>query len=97
MFKLRCLRGQIRDFRWRPWVWSPAPGFLRLAWIPLVAFAFAGCGDKERHAMEAQSNMQMQAERARLNLQKKADELARNPPPELIEAARREAQQSGAK
>ncbi len=47
--------------------------------------------------MEAESNMQMQAERARLKLQEKADELARNPPPELIEAARREAQQSGTK
>lgn len=38
-----------------------------------------------------QAQIQMQADKARLDLQEKADALARHPPPELIRAAREQA------
>jgi hypothetical protein len=56
----------------------------------LLTLALSACGKKEQEEREAQ--LQMQANQARMELQKKADELARNPPPELIEAARKQAE-----
>ena len=61
--------------------------------ITLVALilALSACGkaEKEKTAQEAQ--LKMQADKARIDLQEKADALARNPPPELIKAAREQA------
>ena len=45
--------------------------------------------EKEKEAQKAQ--LKMQADKARIDLQEKADALARNPPPELIKAAREQA------
>lgn len=48
-----------------------------------------GCGKTETDQKAQQ--LKMQAEKARLDLQEKANSLARNPPPELIKAAREQA------
>lgn len=63
---------------------------------PLALFAaacvLAACGKEDPQVTPPDAQLRMQAEQARLNLQQKADDLARNPPPEVIEAARKEAQ-----
>ena len=57
----------------------------------LVLFS-SGCGKSELEKMTAQeSQLKMQADKARIDLQEKADALARNPPPELIQAAKEQA------
>ena len=60
--------------------------------IALVALALvvSACGKSDKVEKE-QAQLQMQADQARLNLQQKADALARNPPPELIKAAQEQA------
>jgi hypothetical protein len=66
----------------------------RCAWIvAAAALTLAACGKDEKQATPPDAQLQRQAEQARLLLQNKADEMARNPPPEVIEAARREVQQ----
>lgn len=66
--------------------------------LPLTAlslvFALSACGKQE--AEEQVTQLRMQADQARLELQKKADELARNPPPELIQAAKEQAAKDAA-
>ncbi len=57
--------------------------------LVMLALALTACGKKEQE--EQQTQLRMQADQARLDLQRKADELARNPPPELIQAAREQA------
>ena len=64
--------------------------------ISLVIVAFAlfasGCEKQEPEKVTAQeSQLKMQADKARIDLQEKADALARNPPPELIQAAKEQA------
>ncbi len=62
-----------------------------LALIALMLFA-SGCGNSETENKAAQeSQLKMQADKARIDLQEKADALARNPPPELIQAAKEQA------
>lgn len=63
--------------------------------IVLLALGLTACGKKEQEAQETQ--LRMQADQARLELQRKADELARNPPPELIQAAKEQAAKEAAK
>jgi hypothetical protein len=60
--------------------------------IVLVALVIvvSACGKSDK-VEKQQNQLQMQADQARLNLQEKADALARNPPPELIKAAQEQA------
>lgn len=51
----------------------------------VLLLALAACGKSEKAEQEAQ--LKHQAEKARMELQQKADDLARNPPPELLKAA----------
>lgn len=60
----------------------------------IVVLALAACGKNDQEKQESQ--LRMQADQARLELQKKADELARNPPPELIQAAKEQAAKDAA-
>jgi hypothetical protein len=55
-----------------------------------LALALTACGKTEKEATQ-QDQLKMQADKARIDLQDKADALARNPPPELIEAAKKQA------
>jgi len=54
-----------------------------------LSMMFSGCGKAEKEKQEVQ--LKMQADKARIDLQEKADALARNPPPELIKAAKEQA------
>ena len=63
--------------------------------ITALALAVSACGKTEKTTQETQ--LQMQADKARISLQEKADALARNPPPELIEAAKAQAAAESAK
>lgn len=63
--------------------------------IVLLALGLTACGKKEQEERETQ--LRMQADQARMELQRKADELARNPPPELIQAAKEQAAKEAAK
>lgn len=69
--------------------------YKKLVILIMLALVLAACGKKEQEERETQ--LRMQADQARLDLQKKADELARNPPPELIQAAREQAAKEAAK
>jgi hypothetical protein len=61
-----------------------------------LAITLSACGKNEKEVNQ-QAQIQMQADKARLELQQKADALARNPPPELIEAAKAQAALEAAK
>ena len=56
----------------------------------LLVFGLTACGKSEKEESQ-QTQIQMQADKARIDLQEKANALARNPPPELIEAAKAQA------
>lgn len=63
--------------------------------IVLLALALTACGKGEKE--EQESKLRMQADQARMELQRKADDLARNPPPELIHAAKEQAAKEAAR
>jgi len=56
-----------------------------------LALAISACGKAEKEDATQEAKIQMQADKARLDLQEKANALARNPPPELVEAAKAKA------
>lgn len=58
--------------------------------IVALTLALSACGKSDQEAKQ-QAQLQMQADKARMELQDKADALARNPPPELIKAAQEQA------
>lgn len=60
-----------------------------------IALLLGACGKPEKEKQEVQ--LKMRAEQARMDLQNKADQLARNPPPELIKAAKEQAAKEAAK
>jgi hypothetical protein len=53
--------------------------------LTIAVLPLASCGKSKEQ--QHQDQVSMQVEKARIELQKNADELARNPPPELIKAA----------
>jgi hypothetical protein len=65
--------------------------------LATLALAVSACGKAEKETTTQEAQLQMQADKARLDLQEKADALARNPPPELIEAAKAQAAADAAK
>jgi len=67
--------------------------------ISLLALSLflSACGKSEKEMATQETQLQMQADKARISLQEKADALARNPPPELIEAAKAQAAAEAAK
>ncbi len=67
-----------------------------IAIIISLMLALAACGKTEKEAKQ-QEQLKMQADKARIDLQDKADALARNPPPELIKAAQEQAAAEAAK
>ncbi len=58
--------------------------------ILALALALSACGKSDKEEKH-QVQLQTQANKARMDLQDKADALARNPPPELIKAAQEQA------
>lgn len=60
-----------------------------------LALFISACGKAEQEQQETQ--LKMQADKARMELQEKADALARNPPPELIQAAKEQAAKEAAR
>ncbi|MDO9225555.1 MAG: hypothetical protein Q8M09_08555 [Pseudomonadota bacterium] len=58
--------------------------------LTVMAYALAACGKSDKETAQ-QDQLKMQADKARMELQEKADALARNPPPELIKAAQEQA------
>lgn len=56
-----------------------------------LVMALSGCGKAEQEKIAQESQIKMQADKARMDLQEKANALARNPPPELIKAAQEQA------
>ncbi len=61
-----------------------------------LALALSACGKSDKEAQQ-QDQLKMQADKARMELQEKADALARNPPPELVKAAKEQAAAQAAK
>jgi hypothetical protein len=61
-----------------------------------LALALAACSKADKEATQ-QVQLKQQADKARMELQEKADALARNPPPELIKAAKEQAAAQAAK
>ena len=59
--------------------------------LAALALTLSACGKSEKEMATQETQLQMQADKARISLQEKADALARNPPPELIEAAKEQA------
>ena len=64
--------------------------------IITLALTISACGKSEKEAKQ-QVQLQTQANQARMELQEKADALARNPPPEMIKAAQEAAAKAQAK
>jgi hypothetical protein len=79
----------------KPNVIEEIPLFKHLFLFVALTLALSACGKAEKEKQETQ--LKMQADKARIELQDKADALARNPPPELIKAAKEQAAAEAAK